>query len=158
MSDTQYRLNTLLGASQPATPAAPQLPGHEIDERYRALRDFVSDRPGAPIDLVLRELGDAQQQIAKLAATTVSPGSVASSSGGVDPLLALKTDAARLPQPLGRWLTEIATSAVASAERRSASAACDDLQRQRRPGRAVPCRSERALPVHAKYDRRCGHR
>jgi type VI secretion system protein ImpL len=112
VSDTQYRLNTLLGASQPATPAAPQLPGHEIDERYRALRDFVSDRPGAPIDLVLRELGDAQQQIAKLAATTVSPGSVASSSGGVDPLLALKTDAARLPQPLGRWLTEIATSAV----------------------------------------------
>ena len=37
---------------------------------------------------------------------------MASSSGGVDPLLALKTDAARLPQPLGRWLTEIATSAV----------------------------------------------
>ena len=62
---------------------------------------------------MLRELGDAQQQIAKLAATLVSTGAAASTSGGIDPLLALKADAARQPQPLGRWLTEIATSAIA---------------------------------------------
>jgi type VI secretion system protein ImpL len=113
VSDTQYRLNTLLGASQPATPAAPLFPGHEIDQRYQALRDFVSDRPGAPIDLVLREVGDAQQQIARLAATVLTPGTAAPTAGGVDPLLALNADATRQPQPLGRWLTEIATSAIA---------------------------------------------
>src|SRR4029077_11965027 len=54
-----------------------------------------------------------QQQIAKLAATLVSTGGAASTSGGVDPLLALKADAARLPQPVGRWVTELATSAIA---------------------------------------------
>ena len=75
--------------------------------RLRQRQTRRADRSGTAV-----ELGDAQQQIAKLAATTVSPGSVASSSGGVDPLLTLKTDAARQPQPLGRWLTEIATSAV----------------------------------------------
>jgi type VI secretion system protein ImpL len=62
---------------------------------------------------VLRELGGTQQLIAKLAATVLTPATAAPMTGGIDPLLALKTDAARLPQPLGRWLTEIATSAVA---------------------------------------------
>ena len=62
---------------------------------------------------MLREVGDAQQQIAKLAATLVSTGAAASTSGGIDPLLALKADAARQPQPLGRWLTELAASAIA---------------------------------------------
>ena len=83
-------------------------PGHEIDERYQALRDLVGHGPGAPIDQVLRELGDTQQQIAKLAATLVSTGAGDSDAGGIDPLLTLKADAARQPQPLGRWLTEIA--------------------------------------------------
>jgi type VI secretion system protein ImpL len=112
-SETQLRLQTVLGAAQQAAAAAPVLPGHEIDERYQALRDFIGNKPGAPIDLVLRELGDMQQQIAKLAATLVSTGATAAAAGGIDPLLALKTDAARQPQPVGRWLTEIATSAIA---------------------------------------------
>ena len=94
-------------------PGGPAPPGHEIDERYQALRDLVGHGPAAPIDLVLREVGDAQQQIAKLAATLVSTGAAASTSGGIDPLLALKADAARQPQPLGRWLTELAASAIA---------------------------------------------
>ena len=132
------RLNTLLGHRNRPRPLHLSSPGHEIDERYQALRDFVSDRPGAPIDQVLRELGDAQQQIAKLAATTVSPGSVASSAGGVDPLLALKTDAARQPQPLGALAHRDRHQRRQPPERRSATAACGDLQRQRRPGRAVP--------------------
>jgi type VI secretion system protein ImpL len=112
-SNTELRLQALLGASQPATVAAPLLPGHEIDERYRALRDLVGHGPNAPIDLLLREVGDAQQQIAKLAATLVSTGTATSTQGGIDPLLTLKTDAARQPQPVGRWLTEIATGAIA---------------------------------------------
>jgi type VI secretion system protein ImpL len=111
-SSTQLRLQALLGTSQSVTQAA-LLPGHEIDERYQALRDLVGHGPAAPIDLLLRDVGDAQQQIAKLAATLVSTGSAASSPGGIDPLLTLKTDAARQPQPVGRWLTEIATSAIA---------------------------------------------
>jgi type VI secretion system protein ImpL len=112
-SDTQFRLKTLLGPSQPAAQAAPLLPGHEIDERYRALRDLVGQGLGAPIDLVLRELGEAQQQIARLAATLVSTGAAPTASAGIDPLLALKTDAARHPPPLDRWLTEMATGAIA---------------------------------------------
>ena len=112
-SSTQLRLQALLGASQTTTQAAALLPGHEIDERYRALRDLVGNGPAAPIDLVLREVGDVQQQIAKLAATLVGTGAAASTSGGIDPLLALKADAARQPQPLGRWLTELAASAIA---------------------------------------------
>ncbi len=111
-SDTQSRLQAILGASQSAAQNAPAMPGHEVDERYQALREFVGDRPGAPIDLMFRELGDTQQQIAKLAATLVSAGAAATASG-IDPLLALKADAARQPQPVARWLAEIATSAIA---------------------------------------------
>ncbi len=112
-SSTELRLKALLGTSQSSTQAAPLPPGHEIDERYQALRDLVGHGPNAPLDQVLREIGDAQQQIATLAATLLGTGAVPSAPGGIDPLLALKTDAAREPQPLGRWLTEIATSAIA---------------------------------------------
>jgi type VI secretion system protein ImpL len=112
-SNTEQRLQSLFGAAPGVAPTAPQLPGHEIDERYHSLRELVGDGPGAPIDLVLRSIGDTQQQIAKLAATLVSSGAVAPTSGGIDPALALKADAAREPQPLGRWLTEIATSTIA---------------------------------------------
>jgi type VI secretion system protein ImpL len=112
-NNTQQQLQAVFGASQPSAPAPALLPGHEIDERYRALRDLVGAQVNAPIELVLRELGDAQQQIAKLAATLVSTGAVATAPGGIDPLLALKADAARQPRPLDRWLTEIAASAIA---------------------------------------------
>jgi type VI secretion system protein ImpL len=112
-SNTQLRLEAVLGPSQPDLQAVPLPPGHEIDERYQALRDLVAHGPNAPIDLLLREIGDAQQQIAKLAATLLSTGSAPTAPGGIDPLLTLKTDAARQPQPVGRWLTEIATGAIA---------------------------------------------
>ncbi len=114
MSGSEDRFQGLFGTAQPAAvPVAPLLPGHEVDERYAALRDLLSGGANAPIDQVLRELGDAQQQIAKLAATLVNPGAAAPVTNGIDPLLTLRTDAPRQPQPLGRWLTEIATSAVA---------------------------------------------
>jgi type VI secretion system protein ImpL len=113
-SGSEDRFHGLFGTAQSASaPATPLLPGHEVDERYQALRDLLSGGANAPIDQVLRELGDAQQQIAKLAATLVNPGAAAPVSGGIDPLLALKADAAHQPQPLGHWLTEIATSAIA---------------------------------------------
>ncbi len=111
-SNTELRLQALLGTSQSAG-AAQLPPGHEIDERYQALRGLVARGAAAPIEQVLREISDAQQQMAKLAASLVSTAAAASSAAGVDPLLLLKSDASRQPQPLGRWLTEIANSAIA---------------------------------------------
>ncbi len=109
-SNTELRLQALLGTPQSAGAA---LPGHEIDERYQALRGLVARGAAAPIEQVLREIGDAQQQMAKLAASLLSTTAAASSAAGVDPLLLLKSDASRQPQPLARWLTEIANSAIA---------------------------------------------
>jgi type VI secretion system protein ImpL len=111
-SDAQAQLQAIIGAA-PAASTPRQLPGYEIDERYRQLRDFVGTRPGAPIDMVLRELGDAQQQVAKLAATLLTTGSATAANGAIDPLLTLKADAVRQPEPVGRWLTQIAASTIA---------------------------------------------
>jgi type VI secretion system protein ImpL len=111
-SDTQARLQAILGSVQAST-NAPLPPGHEIDEHYQALRDFVGTRAGAPIDAVLREIGDAQQVVAKLAATLVSTGTATPANGALDPLLTLKADAARQPEPVERWLNQIATSVIA---------------------------------------------
>jgi type VI secretion system protein ImpL len=111
-NDTQARLQAILGSVQAST-NAPLPPGHEIDERFQALRDFVGTRPGAPIDAVLREIGDAQQVVAKLAATLVSSGNATPASGALDPLLTLKADAAHQPEPVQRWLSQIATSVIA---------------------------------------------
>lgn len=111
-NDTQARLQAIIGSVQAAT-NAPLPPGHEIDERYQALREFVGTRPGAPIDSVLREIGDAQQVVAKLAATLVSAATATPANGALDPLLTLKTDAARQPEPVQRWLSQIAASVIA---------------------------------------------
>jgi type VI secretion system protein ImpL len=94
---------------QPGT--APALPlGHEIDERYRQLRDLVSTSGGAPIDQVLKVLNDLQQQLAKMAAAgTGAPAAPV----GADPSLALKAEAQRQPQPLSRWLTAMSESSAA---------------------------------------------
>ncbi len=56
----------LTGQSGGGAPPLP--PGHEIDERYRQLRELVAATGGAPIDQVLKLLNDLQQQLAKLAA------------------------------------------------------------------------------------------
>jgi type VI secretion system protein ImpL len=101
------RLQSVLGKSPPQAEPVSLPPGHEIDERYRSLIDLVGNGPAAPIDLVLRSLSDMQQQLAKMAATLVSSGSIAAASG-IDPALALRAQAVRQPQPLARWLTAIA--------------------------------------------------
>src|SRR6185369_2451441 len=91
--------------------AAPSLPpGHEIDERYKPLRDLVDTSAGASIDQVLKVLNDLQQQLAKMAAAgTGAPAAPV----GTDPSLALKAEAQRQPQPLGRWLASMAESSTA---------------------------------------------
>jgi len=93
-------------AGQPA----PAPPGHEIDEHYAQLRELVGNGPGARIDLVVRSLNDLQQQFAKLAAAPV--GAVAPPAGD-DPSLALRAEAPRQPQPLSRWLIDMAASTQA---------------------------------------------
>ncbi len=111
-NDTQTQLQAILGSVQAAT-NAPLPPGHEIDERFRSLRDFVGTRPGSPMDVMLREIGDVQQVVAKLAATLVSTNNSTPANGALDPLLTLKADAARQPEPVERWLSQIATSVIA---------------------------------------------
>ena len=101
-------LAILLGGPSGTAPALP--PGHEIDERYKQLRDLVATSGGAPIDQVLKVLNDLQQQLAKMAAAgTGAPAAPV----GADPSLALKAEAQRQPQPLGRWLAAMAESSTA---------------------------------------------
>ncbi len=87
---------------------APLPPGHEIDERYKPLRDLVAGGPAAPIEQVLKALNDLQQQLAKLAAAPL--GSAPPPATGNDPALALRAEGQRQPEPLARWLTAMASS------------------------------------------------
>jgi type VI secretion system protein ImpL len=98
----------LLGGQSGAAPSLP--PGHEIDERYKPLRDLVDTSAGASIDQVLKVLNDLQQQLAKLAAAGTS---APAATVGTDPSLALKAEAQRQPQPLSRWLTAMGESSTA---------------------------------------------
>jgi type VI secretion system protein ImpL len=84
-------------------------PGHEIDERYKQLRELVSTTGGAPIDQVLKLLNDLQQQLAKLAAI----GTGSTPAVGNDPSLALRAEAQRQPPPLDRWLSNMSESSTA---------------------------------------------
>ena len=81
-----------------------------VDQRYQPLRGLFGTGGGAPIDLVLRPLGDLQQQLAKLAATTTRS---TTPDAGQDPAMALRTEALRQPQPLARWLASLSTSGAA---------------------------------------------
>jgi type VI secretion system protein ImpL len=110
-ADSQLR--QVLGTPERTTSSNPMLPGHEIDERYKALRDLIGDGPDPPIDQVLRSVGDLQQYLAKMAATLVGSRTAPPAPGGIDPALAVRAEAVRQPQPLARWLNEIAASGSA---------------------------------------------
>jgi type VI secretion system protein ImpL len=102
----------LAGQSGAGSPALP--PGHEIDVRFKPLRDLVgSGGGGAPIDQVLKLLNDLQQQLAKLAAAGPATAAPAVASVGSDPSLALRAEAQRQPAPLSRWLQAMAASSTA---------------------------------------------
>src|SRR5260370_19270063 len=101
-------LSSILSGQPGTAPVLP--PGHEIDERYKQLRDLVAAAGGAPIDQVLKLLNDLQQQLAKLNAAGV--GAPVAPIGN-DPSLALRAEAQRQPQPLGRWLAAMAESSTA---------------------------------------------
>jgi type VI secretion system protein ImpL len=101
-------LSSILSGQPGAAPALP--PGHEIDERYKQLRDLVAASGGAPIDQVLKLLNDLQQQLAKMNAAGVGAPVAAV---GSDPSLALRAESQRQPLPLGRWLAAMAESSTA---------------------------------------------
>ncbi len=101
-------LAALLAGQAGAAPALP--PGHQIDERYRPLRDLVTPAGSAPIDQVLKLLDDLRQQLARMNAAGVGASAVAA---GDDPSLALRAESQRQPQPLGRWLAGMAEQSTA---------------------------------------------
>jgi type VI secretion system protein ImpL len=105
-SPTAARLETLLGTQSPGPP--PEPPGKKIDDRYQPLRDFVGSGPAAPIDQALQAINALQRQLAKLAAAV--PGVAPAAASGDDPVLMLRAEASRDPQPVKRWLDAMAAS------------------------------------------------
>lgn len=93
-------------ALAPDSPARASLAA--IDDRFRPLRSLFGTGGAAPIDQVMRPLGDLQQQLAKQAASTTKP-----ITAGEDPATALRSEAFRQPQPLARWLVAMATGGAA---------------------------------------------
>jgi type VI secretion system protein ImpL len=102
------RLQTLLGVPAEARPASA---GHEVDDLYRPLRDLVGADAGVRLQRILQSVAELQQQLSKLADTVVH--STAAPAPGEDPVVALRLQAQRMPQPLARWLTTIADSGMA---------------------------------------------
>lgn len=107
----QLTLSVPPDATAPPPEAGPMLPGHEVDDLYQPLRDLVSADAGARLDRVMQTIAELQQQLAKLAAAGVR--SAAAPAPGEDPVVVLRLQAQRAPQPLARWLTTIADSGMA---------------------------------------------
>jgi type VI secretion system protein ImpL len=101
---TAARLQGLFAAD---AAAAPEPPGKAIDDKYKALRDFVGKGPGAPLDNVLKLLNDLQGQLSKLAGAGGGQ-SAATVASGEDPGALIKAEADRQPQPVARWLQSLA--------------------------------------------------
>ncbi|HVB15874.1 MAG TPA: type VI secretion system membrane subunit TssM, partial [Stellaceae bacterium] len=107
---TTVQLRPLLATQAGAPP--PEPPGKAIDERYKALRDYVGSGPGAPIDQTLKVMDGLRQQLAQLAAAP-APGAAAPAPSGEDAALLLRAEAAGAPQPVKRWLEAMVASATA---------------------------------------------
>jgi type VI secretion system protein ImpL len=93
-----------------ATPGGPppEPPGKVIDDRYKALRDFVGKGPGAPIDIVLKLLNDMQGQLNRLASAPAGSAAAPTVATGEDPAAQLRAEASRDPEPVARWLLALA--------------------------------------------------
>ena len=79
-----------------------------LQAHYRPLLDLVGSSPTAPpLDNVLRQINALQQQLAMVGpgTTTLPPA-----PQGGDPVQVLLAEADRQPQPLSRWLRQIAAS------------------------------------------------
>ncbi len=107
---TTVQLRPLLAAQGTAPPPEPF--GKEIDERYRALRDYVGKGPGAPIDQTLKAMDALGHQLARLGAAP-APGATAPTPTGEDAVLLLHAEASGAPPPVRRWLEAMIGSATA---------------------------------------------
>jgi type VI secretion system protein ImpL len=116
----------LAGAPQAAAPAGTAVAavmagaapgqaaaGSEVDEYFKPLRDLVAVTTGTPIDQVLKRINDLQQQMAKLAAAGPVTAAQTVASLGNEPLVALRAEARKQPQPMGRWLQSIGEASTA---------------------------------------------
>ncbi|HTE36777.1 MAG TPA: type VI secretion system membrane subunit TssM, partial [Reyranella sp.] len=104
---------TAVAAVMVSVPGAAAAPGSEVEEHFRPLRDLVSVTAGAPIDQVLKRINDLQQQMAKLAAAGPVTAAQTAAALGNEPVIALRAEALKQPQPLARWLQAIAESSTA---------------------------------------------
>jgi type VI secretion system protein ImpL len=82
---------------------SPAEPGKEIDDRYRALRDYV-DGAAAPLDDSLKAMDALRQELAQSGS---SPGAPPSAAAGGDPVLLLRAQMGGAPQPVKRWLATV---------------------------------------------------
>lgn len=76
-----------------------------IEPRYQQLRDV----PGQPLDGALVIINELYVQMARLA--TAPPGAVLPPPVGLNPIQRLQAEAARQPDPFGRWLRILAQAA-----------------------------------------------
>lgn len=108
LPQTSVRLLPLGQAAAAAIPAEP--PGKQIDERYRALREYVGNGPGAPIDQALKAMDALRQQLAVQSAGAAPDASPGPRSEDATPLL--RAEATGAPPPVNRWLDAMAGSAT----------------------------------------------
>ncbi|MES2711155.1 MAG: type VI secretion system membrane subunit TssM [Pseudomonadota bacterium] len=87
----------------PPEPKASDPVARVVETRFEALRAAA----GQPLEGILAIINDLYVQVARLA--TAPPGTVLPPPVGLDPGQRLSAEAARAPQPLGRWLAGLAT-------------------------------------------------
>jgi type VI secretion system protein ImpL len=90
--NTETELQALLGAR-----------GKAIEQHYDALIKFVGKSPGAPIDSVLKILGDLQKAADRANNPTLG-------GGAANALEQLRTQTAQAPEPARRWMQTILES------------------------------------------------
>ncbi|MGH7155183.1 MAG: type VI secretion IcmF C-terminal domain-containing protein, partial [Acetobacteraceae bacterium] len=98
------KLKALLGQAAPA--AAP--PGKAVDERYAALRAYAAPGGKAPVDDTLGLINALQKQLATVAGAPPGGGAAPAIASGPDPGALLQAEASQDPQPIARWLDELA--------------------------------------------------
>ncbi|HVJ51857.1 MAG TPA: type VI secretion system membrane subunit TssM [Aliidongia sp.] len=108
-TNTQQKyLAGVIGAA-PANAAPPEPPvSAELERHYQPLRDFVGDGKTAPLNNVLRVVNSLQQELAQLGPNAANVPATLQSGG--DPVQLLTAEAQRQPQPVSRWLSQIASS------------------------------------------------
>lgn len=99
--------------SPPSGQATAVVPGSEVEEHFRPVRELVAVTAGTPLDQVLKRINDLQQQLAKLAAAGPVTAAQTAAALGNEPVLALRAEARKQPAPIARWLQAIAESSTA---------------------------------------------